>query len=838
MKLINFTSPRPQFSDDNGSPLALGRVSFYEAGTTTLKNIYTDADQTTQATNPHELDAGGFVREGGVWLDEGRYKVLIEKSDGAGSWVQEYVVDDVPGTSGAPGELTGAIIGTMAELRLLDPGAFGSVYITGYYEASDRGEDWFIWDENLSSADNGGTIISPNGAPAFGRWVRNVQQAEIIPQIFGGMTDTTFGVASNFQSMIDWCNEVGNEEYRKILINPGVYYIDGNVDFDNNIDLEIADRAFFASHPATSGTLSITCSNVNIVGANYNIVALDITLVFNPTDTTIRVNPQWFNGAPSFSALEQCATTSGTRDFQISSNLYIDPVETGSLSLPNLYFEKDAIFDNRSTSVSIYINSVNAGARSTPIFSNEFRNVRIDKGDMQAQWFNFSNDVKLEDMFFAVTDGNNIERELTWSEPTSVGGSNMTTLYRIDHHFKPGAVISCSVDVLFNSITSGKYRIFDENGAGNYLTHDSSLKPEWFGAVSNSISHEAQNVVSFNKMFTDYGQQFPITIDGGGLTYRFDSSITYSGAGILKISNMDFTNTVLASGVFFNMNGRCEFDNVSISCIAPTMLSNNASTDVDNTFKNCYFYSLDAVKKIISFFYDVNKLGTTTFESCRFDTILTRSYNSIYSDNFFISTTIEHTAATINEVTTFVFRDNSLKSLTGALSQIHLNGVAPNTDFEGIWIVGNTWVDRPQDMSGTYNGIYTTNASATGHTADVYNNTALSFLGVTIPTTRPKGLRALPVSTVSSSQTIVLDTHENFLPSYSAPITGFVCGAGRASTSSGAVGAVSVSYYSRNAIGVGTLPNITVDTVCASGGDTTLISYEFIISTNEVLKES
>ena len=838
MKLINFTAPRPQFSDDNGSPLALGRVSFYEAGTTTLKNIYTNADQTTQATNPHELDAGGFVREGGVWLDEGRYKILVEKSDGAGGWVQEYIVDDIPGTSGVPGELTGAIIGTMADLRLLDPGAFGSVYITGYYETSDRGEGWFIWKENLATTDNGGTIISPNGAPAFGRWVRNIQQSEVIPQIFGAMTDTAGGVASNFQSMIGWCNESGNEEYRKILVNPGLYYIDGNVDFDNNIDLEISHGVYFTSHPATTGTLTITCKYVNIRNRVDPLVVSGITLVFNPADINIKVNHIWFNGAPSFSALEQCSTTSGGRNIYVASTMYIDAVETGSLTLQNLFFEETASFDNRSTSASIDILSVNSGVRVTPIFVNEFRNVRISRGEIKAEWFNFSNDVKLEDMFFAITNGNTIQRELTWSVPTSVGGSSMTTLYRIDHYFEPGAVISCAVDVLFNSITSGKYRIFDENGAGNYLVRDSNLLPEWFGAVANSNAYEAQNVASFNKMFTDYGQQSPITIDGGGLTYHFDASITYSGAEVLKVSNMNFTNPVLASGVFFNMNGRCDFENVSISCSAPTMLSNNATGDVDNDFKNCSFISLESTQKIISFFNDVNKLGTTTFKGCRFDTILTRSYNSIYDNNFFESSMVEHTAATINEVTTFVFRNNTLKSVTGALSQVHLNGVAANTDFEGVWIVDNTWVDRPQDMSGTYDGIYTTNAATSGHTADVYNNTALSFLGVTIPTTRPKGLRALPVNTTASQQVLILDTFENFLPKDTAPISGYVSGAGTATASTGGVGVVGASFYSRNSTGVGVLPNINVDTQCTGAGNLSLVSYEFIISTNEILKET
>ena len=838
MKLINFTAPRPQFSDDNGTPLALGRVSFYEAGTTTLKTVYADADQITQATNPHELDAGGFVREGGIWLDEGRYKILVEKSNGAGGWVQEYVIDDVPGTPGVPGELTGAIIGTIADLRLLDPGAFGAVYVSGYYASSDRGEGWFVWEENLSSSDNGGTVIAPNAGPSFGRWVRNVQQAEIIPQIFGAMTDTAFGVASNFQSMIDWCNESGNEEYRKINVLPGLYYIDGNVDFDNSIDLEISNKAFFTSHPASSGTLSITCGYVNIRNRTEPLVVVGIDLVFNPVDTTIRVNPRWFNGSPSFTALEQCATTSGTRDFQISTTLFIDAVETGSLILPNLYFEKDAVFDNQSSTVTIDINSVVAEPRTNPIFVDEFRNVRIAEGDIEAQWFAFSDDVKFEDMLFAITAGNTIGRNLNWSTAKSIGGSNMTTLYKVNHFFEPAAIVSCAVDVLFYSITSGKYKIFDETAVGNYFVRNNGLIPEWFGAVANSATDEAQNTTSFNKMFTDYSESSPTEINGGGLNYRFSGSLNYSGAGFLNLSNIRLTNETLATGVFFNLVGRCNFDKVEVSCITPTMLSNGGTNDVDYSFNNCTFESSDAATKIISFLNNVNISGTTFFSDCAFSSIHVKSYNSIYDNNFFLSSQVEHISQTVNEVTTFVFRNNSLRSVTGFISQVHLNGIQANTDFEGIWIIGNTWVDRPQDMSGTYIGIITTNAAATGHTADVYDNTQLSFQGVTIPTTRPKGLRALAVNTTASNQTLILESHESFLPSFSAPISGFVSGAGQAPASAGGVGVVSVSFYSRNAIGAATLPNVSVDTICTDAGNLSLVAYEFIISTNELLEET
>ena len=77
---IFYSSPRARFFDTNGNPLSNGRVSFYEAGTTTLKTIYTDITQTTPAPNPMLLDAEGYVRDQGIWLGQGRYKFKLDRA--------------------------------------------------------------------------------------------------------------------------------------------------------------------------------------------------------------------------------------------------------------------------------------------------------------------------------------------------------------------------------------------------------------------------------------------------------------------------------------------------------------------------------------------------------------------------------------------------------------------------------------------------------------------------------------------------------------------------------------------------------------------------------------
>lgn len=70
-----------QFLDDDGSPLAGGSVTFYDVGTTTPKNTYTNADLAVghENTNPVVLDAAGRAV---IFLAAGGYDVIVKDADG------------------------------------------------------------------------------------------------------------------------------------------------------------------------------------------------------------------------------------------------------------------------------------------------------------------------------------------------------------------------------------------------------------------------------------------------------------------------------------------------------------------------------------------------------------------------------------------------------------------------------------------------------------------------------------------------------------------------------------------------------------------------------------
>jgi hypothetical protein len=70
-----------QFFDNNGVPLAGGKIFTYQAGTTTPQVTYTSSAGTVAHTNPIILDAAGRVPSGGeIWIALLLYKFVLKTS--------------------------------------------------------------------------------------------------------------------------------------------------------------------------------------------------------------------------------------------------------------------------------------------------------------------------------------------------------------------------------------------------------------------------------------------------------------------------------------------------------------------------------------------------------------------------------------------------------------------------------------------------------------------------------------------------------------------------------------------------------------------------------------
>lgn len=123
-----------QFFDNNGTPLAGGKLYSYAAGTTTPQITYTSSAGNVAHTNPIILDSAGRVPSGEIWLLPQSYKFILHTS--ANVLIATY--DNIVGQNAgllALQNFTGDG-STVAFALLSAPGSENStsVYINGVYQ--------------------------------------------------------------------------------------------------------------------------------------------------------------------------------------------------------------------------------------------------------------------------------------------------------------------------------------------------------------------------------------------------------------------------------------------------------------------------------------------------------------------------------------------------------------------------------------------------------------------------------------------------------------------------------------------------------------------------------
>lgn len=179
--------PRIRFMDDDGNPLAGGKLYTYRTGTSTNKATYSDADGTPNA-NPVILDADGYAD---LWLDDDEpYRFRLETSAGVLVWQRDNM-------SSASGSVSRSVA-NIAALKLITGSSTATtiINVSCYATAGDGGGGQFWWDSASTAADNGGTIIQATGF-STGRWKR-IYSGDINAAWFGLVSD---GVTNNYTAL-------------------------------------------------------------------------------------------------------------------------------------------------------------------------------------------------------------------------------------------------------------------------------------------------------------------------------------------------------------------------------------------------------------------------------------------------------------------------------------------------------------------------------------------------------------------------------------------------------------------------------------------------------------
>ena len=114
--------------DDNGDPLAGGKLYSYIAGTTTPLSTYTDSGALSANTNPVILDADGRAD---VWLGSGTYKFVLKDSADVTLWTVDNILSDASAsttTGWAEHAVTDAQSATDLTSETIDFASYSSAY--------------------------------------------------------------------------------------------------------------------------------------------------------------------------------------------------------------------------------------------------------------------------------------------------------------------------------------------------------------------------------------------------------------------------------------------------------------------------------------------------------------------------------------------------------------------------------------------------------------------------------------------------------------------------------------------------------------------------------------
>jgi hypothetical protein len=747
-----YSSPRARFADTNYNPLAFGRVSFYEAGTTTLKTIYTDSENSTPLPNPFLLDGEGYVVEGGVWMGAGKYKMKLEKplvippdilEDG--DFSELWTIDNIEGsTQLSSGELKTIVVGTISDLRGLTAGEYSLVYVAGYWEVNDGGGGWFNYDSNGFETDNGGTIISPNGSPQFGRYYRNLENWETSAQYFGATSTATSVVDGYVQNCLTWC--LANAQ---TMVFPSDQYTFGTTQtYQGDLTIRIKENAVFNGEIPIE--LHFEPQNLEVEGVT-NHLGTDLVLYLAPIVPNSFRPEHWgaVGGTNNDLDWQGFANADGrySDSTLILSANYKPFIPSGSLatefSIQKAHLlKKGSLETDASVSLSEY--TFEEGVNTFWLFDI----INLGTYSMNKLYLDhFKNFTSLSDSDFvvlanAVTNTNTRHGTLNLLTGGSYSVNTISALggYSLDLYIKTGnsikAVGASNLPRLLNNV--GDFGILDNAGDTIKLQGDKH-SVLWWGASNSTNSAttkvgitkaiESASLASKRGWVTGNNESLNLTSESITLTspnielvdFKFSNTsgffITFSG-GDLRAYNCAFTGLAVTAGTNYTFEN-CEISgDTSTSIVASIIEVSRCNFELSSSLT----LTLTATLEL---YYEGNRSS-----SGRFD-FTTGSSTNVISNNRFNGLIRQSGTATQNLM---IIRGGGKTKIGGNVMQATYDGtVASTTIFiafigsleiiKGLVCNGNT---LDYTLSGganqTWQSFVVSGYADQGHSASIKDN--------------------------------------------------------------------------------------------------------------------
>lgn len=212
-----FELPRALWIDSSGNPLAGGKLYFYEAGTSTPLDTYSDNSLSSANANPVVADSAGVW--GAIYLKAQSYKVVLKTSADVQVWSQDNVHGSVSVT-GTSVLLQVATIAAMTALAKAQLTANQIIEVGGYAAIGDGGGGCFYWHDGSATTANEGTVFAADEG-GTGRWKRLFSGAVNV-RWFGATGDGATNDTDAIQDTIDYvyANNLGT-----VFIPAGTYLV-------------------------------------------------------------------------------------------------------------------------------------------------------------------------------------------------------------------------------------------------------------------------------------------------------------------------------------------------------------------------------------------------------------------------------------------------------------------------------------------------------------------------------------------------------------------------------------------------------------------------------------
>lgn len=188
-----FTLPREQILDLNGDPYPGAVAEFYEAGTTTPANVYSDSALSTSLGSSVTADSAGRFDE--IYLGPLIYKVIIKDSGGT----TIYEVDDI----NALGAAEFSIFDGFAAGRAATIASTAIVYFSYGASSGDKLDGLFVSDpSDTSSSDDGADVIVTNAGLRLKRIGESKGTIRVLAMGQSNMVGSGSGGSSSFDSRV------------------------------------------------------------------------------------------------------------------------------------------------------------------------------------------------------------------------------------------------------------------------------------------------------------------------------------------------------------------------------------------------------------------------------------------------------------------------------------------------------------------------------------------------------------------------------------------------------------------------------------------------------------